>query len=302
MAPILSVDDLDLAALRLFLTVIELGSVSKAASRQGLAQPSATAKLQKLERFFGGVLLERSPTGSVPTATGQRLAPACAEVLAAATSLVDRAAELRHDDAAHMTVATTRHVADHRLPDWITAAELHETRVEVIEGDTFTVAGLLRSGEAMIGFVEGPGAPLGLRSEIVATEPLVAVVGPTHPWFGRTRPVTGRALTDGVLILRKRGSGTLDVVETVLAAHGTGGVGDRIEVPTAAAARLSAINGAGVALLPACEVEHDLAQQRLAEVPLSDLRFDQPIRIAWRSDHPASAAARRLRQASRAAR
>ena len=298
MAPILSVDDLDLAALRLFLTVIELGSVSKAASRQGLAQPSATAKLQKLERYFGGVLLERGPTGSVPTATGQRLAPACAEVLAAATSLVDRAASLRHDDRAHLTIATTRHTADHRLPGWITAAELNETRVEVIEGDTFTVAGLLRSGEAMIGFVEGPGAPLGLRSEIVATERLVAVVGSAHPWFGRTRPVSGRALADGTLILRQRGSGTLDVIETALAAHGTGGVGDHIEVPSDAAARVNAINGAGVALLPACEVRQDLAEDRLAEVPVSDLRFDQPVRIAWRSDQPASGAARRLRRAS----
>lgn len=298
MAPILSVDDLDVTGLRLFLTVVELGSVSKAAARLGLAQPSATAKLHKLERFLGATLLERGPTGSVSTETGQRLAPACADVLAAGTSLVDRAAELRHDERAQLAVATTHHVARHLLPAWIPAADVHETRVEVIEGDTFTVAGLLRSGDAMIGYVDGPGAPLGLRSRVVSNEPLVAVVGSAHQWFDRRRTVTAQALASETLILRTRGSGTLDVIETALAGHGDGAVGDSIEVPSSTAARLSALNGAGVALLPACEVAEDLAHERLARVRISDLSFDQPVRIAWRGDQPASAAARRLRTAS----
>lgn len=298
MTPILSPDALDLAGLRLFLTVVELGSVSQAASRLGLAQPSATARLQKLERFLGAALLERGPTGSVPTATGQRLAPACADVLAAGTALVDRAAELRHDDRAQLTVATTRHVAHHRLPAWITAAELHETRIEIVEADTFTVAGLLRSGDAMIGFVEGPGAPLGLRSAVVDHEPLIPVVGPAHRWFGRRRAVSADALVAETLILRPRGSGTLDVIEAALAGHGAGTVGDSIEVPSSTAARLGAVNGAGLAFLPACEVDRDLHDGRLARVRVSDLSFDQPIRVAWRGDRPASAAARRLRTAS----
>ena len=298
MSPILSADDLDLAGLRLFLTVVELGSVSKAATRLGLAQPSATAKLQKLERFLGAALLERAPTGSVPTATGQRLAPACADLLAAGTALVDRAAELRHDDRAQLTVATTRHIASHRLPGWLAAAELHETRVEIIEGDTFTVAGLLRSGDAMIGFVEGPGAPLGLRSHVVAHEALIPVVGPAHRWFGRRRSVTADALVAETLILRPRGSGTLDVIEAALAANDAGPIGDSIEVASSSAARLGAVNGAGVTLLPLCEVDDDVRARHLTHVRVSDLSFEQPVRIAWRGDQPASAAARRLRSVS----
>ena len=148
-------------------------------------------------------------------------------------------------------MATTSHsIARHRLPQWITAAELHETRVEIVEGDTFTIAGLLRSGDAMIGFVDGPGAPLGLRSQVVDHEPLLAVVGPAHTWFGRRRPVTAEALLAETLILRPRGSGTLDVIEAALADRGTGAVGDSIEVASSTAARLSAMNGVGVALRP----------------------------------------------------
>jgi DNA-binding transcriptional LysR family regulator len=46
MTSIPSADGLDITSVRLFLDVVELGSVSKAAVRHRLAQPSATSRLQ----------------------------------------------------------------------------------------------------------------------------------------------------------------------------------------------------------------------------------------------------------------
>ena len=90
-------------------------------------------------------------------------------------------------------MTATRHVADHFLPGWVAAAGLDTVRLDFTEGDTLTVAQTVRAGEAAVGFTEGPGAPLGLRSEVVASEEVVPVVGPPHRWFGRRRPVTGHA-------------------------------------------------------------------------------------------------------------
>ena len=95
MAPRAVVDGIDVSALRLFLAAVELGSVSKAGKRMRLSQPSATAKLQKLERQLGSKLLERTSTGSRPTAAGELLAASCSDVVAAATALVDRSEALR---------------------------------------------------------------------------------------------------------------------------------------------------------------------------------------------------------------
>src|SRR6476620_3644322 len=123
MASISSVDGLDVAAVRLFLDVVELGSVSKAATRHRLAQPSATSRLQKLERQLGVQLLERTPSGSRATAAGQQLAAACADFVTAAVGLVERANEV--DVVEHrLVIATTRHIADHFLPAWIEATPL----------------------------------------------------------------------------------------------------------------------------------------------------------------------------------
>ena len=297
MASISVVDGIDPSALRLFLAVVELGSLSKAAARHGLAQPSATAKLQKLERQLGVQLLDRAPTGSTTTSAGLRLAPACAEVVAAAVSLVDRAENLRNEES-RLTVAATRHVAEHFLPGWVARADLDGARIDLTEADTLTVAQTVRSGEAVVGFTDGPAAPLGLSSELVASETIVPVVGRDHPWYGRRRSISGRTLAAASLVLPRRGSGTLDVVEAALAQHELGAAGDRVEVAGSAAARLAAIAGTGVAFLPACRVADALTAGDLSVVPVAGVSIQQPVRAVWRGARPADRAARRLLHAA----
>lgn len=286
-------DDLDLAAIRLFLSVVELGSVSKAAARHSLAQPSATSKLQKLERQLGVTLLDRGPTGSRATTTGVRLAPTCAELLETATGLSDRATALR-SEAATLDIAATRHVADHWLAAWISDAELREVRVDVTELDTLRVVQAVRSGEASLGFIEGPSAPVGLRSQVVASEELVAVVGRTHPWAGRTRSLTSNQVASATLIVTRSGSGTRDVLEAAFAVPELGGVGEHVEVDNLASARIAAVNGVGVGFLPRCRVDADLRDGRLAAIRVKSPPIMQPVRVVWRGATPPTEPARTL--------
>lgn len=286
------VDGIDISAARLFLATIDLGSVSKAAARLRISQPSATAKLHKLERQLGTTLLERTATGSALTPDGARLAPACAALVASATALVERA----DDDGGQRTalrLASTRHVADHFLPRWVTDGALDDVRVDLLELDTRSVAQAVRAGDAMIGFAEGPRAPIGLRSAPVASERVVAVVGRRHEWYGRRDPVPVQQLVAATLVLVQSGSGTRDVVVDALAQHEVGG-GDHLDVSTASAARLAAIEGTGVAFLPACWADAHVERGDLSALDTGRLVIDQPVRAVWRGARPASDAARRL--------
>lgn len=286
-------DGVDASSLRLFLDVVELGSVSKAAVRHRMAQPSATARLQKLERQLGVQLLDRAPTGSTATPAGVRLAPACADVVAALGALVERADSVVADHQ-RLLVAVTRHVADHFLPAWIEAAALDDVRVDLVEGDTLAVARAVRAGEADVGFTEGPSAPVGLRSQVVGREEVVPIVGRRHRWHGVRRPVSGQDVVAAVLALPPMGSGTLDVVAAALAPFQYGEVGPRVEVATSAAARISALNGPAVGFLPRCRVADELASGSLTIVAIRDVRIDQPVRVVWRGARPPAGAARRL--------
>lgn len=259
-----------------------------------MTQPSATARIQKLERTLGLQLLARGPTGSVVTSDGQQILPGCQTLLAAAATLTERARSLQEQAAPTLRLAATADVATHLIPSWVADEPFHGLTIDLHEAQTADVAVMVRNGQADLGLLAGPGAPLSLRSEIVDWFPLVAVARSDHPLAGR-RSVSGASLTAADLILRRRGSGTLDVIQMALAEHELGVAGRTTEVSSTAAARLTAMNGGGVALLPAPAVAADLAAGRLVEIRLRNLTLRQPIRLAWKGSSPGHPAARRFR-------
>ena len=77
----------ELASLDLFVSVIELGSVSQAAAAHGVTQPSASSRIKHLERQLGMQLLDRGPGGSRPTDAGVVVAGWAEGILRAAHEL-----------------------------------------------------------------------------------------------------------------------------------------------------------------------------------------------------------------------
>jgi DNA-binding transcriptional LysR family regulator len=63
-----------LEQLRLFMTVIEEGSLRRAAERAHISQSAVTRQMQMLEHDLGGRILERTSTGVRPTTGGHTLA------------------------------------------------------------------------------------------------------------------------------------------------------------------------------------------------------------------------------------
>jgi DNA-binding transcriptional LysR family regulator len=295
MASISIVDGIDISSLRMFLAAVEFGSVSQAARRMNVTQPSATAKLKKLESQLGATLLERSRVGSRPTEVGARLAPACADVIAAVEALIDRAEALR-TERDRLSVAATRHVADHFLPRWISELALDHVHLDLVETSTRDVARAVRSDSAVIGFTEGPKAPIGLGSAIVATEEIVGVVGRGHEWFMRTAPIRRDELAATTVILPTPGSGTRDVVEAAIAGtrRTERTLSDVVEVSSSSAARLSALAGVGVGFLPRCWISGLDAAGSLRTLEFAEMKIAQPVRMVWRGTRPSDPVARDL--------
>ena len=71
-----------LEQIRSFLTVVEEGSLHRAAARLHISQPALSRQMQALEHELGGRLLERSATGVTATAGGQALVERIGAVLA----------------------------------------------------------------------------------------------------------------------------------------------------------------------------------------------------------------------------
>src|SRR3989440_2128222 len=66
---------MNLRQLEYFTTIAEEGSITRAAERLFVSQPSLSQQIAALEQELGGALLERLPRGVRLTAAGQRLLP-----------------------------------------------------------------------------------------------------------------------------------------------------------------------------------------------------------------------------------
>ncbi|MGC5011294.1 LysR family transcriptional regulator [Streptosporangium sp. DT93] len=83
--------DLELRHLKIVRAVAQAGSVTKAATHLGLAQPALTAQLKRIERVLGGALFERDHNGARPTPLGELVLSRAMVLLPAARELQEEA-------------------------------------------------------------------------------------------------------------------------------------------------------------------------------------------------------------------
>lgn len=275
-------DDLDLASLRLLVAVAESGSLGRAATRLGLSQPAVSQRMRGLERRLGLTLLTRTPAGSTLTGAGASVVDWARPVLDAVEVLA-RSVESLHDGRdQRLRVAASLTVADHLVPGWLVA--YHRDRpgsavaLQVINSDG--VSELVRDGAVDLGFVEGVGAPRGLRSAVVGEDRLVVVVAPSHHWAGRPEPLAAAELAAEPLVLREQGSGTREALERVLRARGLQ-PGAALELGSTTAIRSAVMAGEGPAVLSELAVRTDLETGALVAVP-ADLPLRRRFRAVWR--------------------
>ncbi|MGH3725081.1 MAG: LysR family transcriptional regulator [Mycobacterium sp.] len=286
----------DLDVLDLLVSVAETGSLGAAARRHGISQPAASMRIRALERRLRLVLLERGPTGSRLTDAGLAVVGYSTPVLAAARELVTGVAALHSGQVPRLVVAASRTIADHRIPLWLTALRGRHADVAVsLEvGNTQQVCELVREGNATLGFIEGPHAPAGLGGEVLGADELVIVVGPTHKWARRRKPVTLRELATTPLLMREPGSGTRDTVWEALS-QVCQPAAPAAELGSAAAIKAAAATGLAPAVISRLIAAPELSAGTLSEVTLADgTVFTRQFRAIWRPGSPPTGPARAL--------
>jgi LysR family transcriptional regulator, nitrogen assimilation regulatory protein len=99
----------DIRHLRTFAVVAEHGTVSKASTLLGVAQPALSRQIKDLETELDVKLFDRIRRRLVLTNEGQLLLGDCRSILGAVHSLKERALLLRRPDAGVLKVESLQH-------------------------------------------------------------------------------------------------------------------------------------------------------------------------------------------------
>ncbi|NUK18854.1 LysR family transcriptional regulator, partial [Streptomyces lunaelactis] len=264
----------DLGALELLLAVARHGSLGRAARELGITQPAASSRIRSMERRLGVALVDRSPRGSRLTDAGALVTDWARRVVEAAEAFDAGAQAPRGGRDSRLRVAASMTIAEYLLPRWLVAlrAERPGTAVSLSAGNSAAVAQRLLAGEADLGFVEGLSVPEGLDGTVIGHDRLLVVAAPSHPWARRRTPLSPAELAVAPLILRERGSGTRQVLDSALSESG-GLAEPLLELASTTAVKAAAVSGAGPAVLSELAVTEEKGRRPAPPPPLAPVFY-----------------------------
>src|SRR3712207_2849649 len=188
----------DWVTLRIFLAALELGSVTRAADRCGIATSAAAKRIQDLEADSGVLLLERRSRGVRPTPAGEVLARHARALLDLAARLSDDLRALAAGGLGSVRPhATASAIGGHRLAEALAefASERPGVQVELREDTSLPILGDLLEGRADLGVVtSGDRVPSGLQAHPWHEDRLLAVMRADHPVAARASVGFGEVL------------------------------------------------------------------------------------------------------------
>lgn len=181
---------MELHQLRYFVAAAETLSVTRAAERCRVAQPSLSQQIARLERSIGARLFDRLGRGIALTDAGRALLPRARRILAEvrdAEANVQREAEEGSGGAAALAVGAIPTVAPYILPAAVKAlrADHPECEPSIREAFTQDLVGLVLENQLDCAVTSTPIDDDRLNVQVLAHEELVVAMPASHALAGR---------------------------------------------------------------------------------------------------------------------
>jgi DNA-binding transcriptional LysR family regulator len=216
-----AVSRLRIRHLQLLDALQRLGSLRRAATELGLAQPAAVTLVDDLEHAFGVQLVVREHTGTT-------LTPAAHAVVARARLAIQEVFEAReearhaHSAGGRLRIGASPYLISALLPGVVGRmhSEVPGTRIDIHEGTLGTLATDLIEGrlDAVLGSVDRAtvlSTAVKLEAVFLGTEPMYVVAGSGHPLYG-TKKATLEDVLAGPWALPHASSHIRELVDTAV--------------------------------------------------------------------------------------
>lgn len=284
-------DQLSLKRLHQFLTVVECGTITRAAEVLLLAQPALSRQIKALERELHLRLFEPQGNRLVLTPTGRAFVPVAQRLMREARGLSQAVSALQSGQVTSLTVAATAASIRSVLAPFIATMSAEDPLLISQDHAHFELDAALQLGADL---AISPVAPVPhLQSVPLGSLPIRAAAAPGHPLLGDLRhSVTIRRLGDEHVILPSTRSVSRLLVDTCLSDAGV--TFSRLtECEDAQTSMALAAAGHGVAVVtePALYGLQDLLV-RPSEEGQEPLHL--PLHVTWLPGHHADAAIRAL--------
>lgn len=270
---------LDLADLRLFIAIVDTGSITGGAAAAHLALASASERLRKMEAEVGVPLLHRHARGVTTTEAGEVLARH-------ARPLLEQQRRLR----LFANTSALSAFLPGKLAAWMAAHP--GIQIDTEERTSADIVSSILAGLAQAGVVSDAVDPGPLRLEPVAEDPLVLIVPPAHA-LRETAEVAFATIIHEPLVALYQTSALQQHIEEQAAGLGQA-LNVRIRMSHFEGLCEMVAHGAGGAILPRVIAERYQLRYRFTVITLQDRWALRRLCLCYQDDDRLSPAMRRL--------
>jgi len=290
---------MEIKQLRYFTQVAESGSFLRAAAALGVAQPTLSRQISRLERNLGTVLLVRHVRGVELTEAGARLRDHAHDILRAVDTALRDLDEVKSVPRGQIALGVTPTLVHLLIPPLTRAfrAQHPAVSIKVAEGLSGHVYEWLETGEIQLGLLYHAGEESDLVTEPLIEEALY-LVAPAGSAVGQWPECRMTDLVGLPMIVPGMPHGLRRVVEAAAEREGVA-LEIAMELDSLVLTRDSILDGQGYALLPIAPVAQDIEEGRLTAVPVRP-GLSRTLYLASKTGIPLSLATRELAKAIRA--
>ncbi len=267
---------LNLVWLQTLVALLQHRSFQATADRLGIAQPTVTQHIRKLEEQLQVGLIVRGRTCSQPTPEALMLLPFAKSML----KLNDRA--MRVIKGRNLRVGASSNIGIYMLPPYvrsfITAEQSPE--LDLVIDSNPAIAEKLENAELDVAVMEWWKPLDGFQARSWKREPLVLIVAPTHP-FAQLAQVNPEHLAGMELIGGESGTGTGRLLDRYFP-DGSATPGVSMQLGSTEAVKQAVKAGLGVSLVLASAVTEEVRAGSLCAIPFSGAGLNKELMIIWR--------------------
>jgi DNA-binding transcriptional LysR family regulator len=186
----------DLVDLKLFLHVVEAGSITAGAERMHLALAAASTRIRNMEIELGTPLLNRERQGVQPTPAGRTLVHHARLLLQQVERMRGELGEYADGLKGHIRVLSNTNALTEFLPEPLSdfLATHPQVNIDLEERLSDEIVAAVADGKADIGIVAGTEDVSGLEVFPFRVDRFVLVAAPTHALADRTELAFADAL------------------------------------------------------------------------------------------------------------
>ena len=265
--------------MKIYVAVCECESVTAAAQKLYLAQPSVSLAIRELEEYYGIKLFDRISRRLYITELGKQFLNYATHIVALFDEMEK---EIKNwDSIGTLRVGTSITIGNCLLPRYVKRfnSQFPHMKVQVIIDNSQEIEKRVMSNEIDFGLIEGITRNPQIVSEKFMDDELVIICGNNHP-LSKTNNIAIEVLSEYDFILREKGSGGREMFDSTMLVH-------NIEIrpvweSVSTRAIIEAVSeGLGLSVLPYLLVKQDLEDKTIKQIKIKDITFNRHFYIIY---------------------